>query len=179
MNELIFTESQSMREDYISKDYVLDNVKGLVFLPDNINVTTEMVANYYEVPEGTIKSLIFDHKDEVESDGLKVLSGEELSSFKKLCQISSRAKALVIIPRRAILRIGMLLRDSEVAKKVRTYLLNIEENTDTYSRIVALVSDSSNKVNIIDNRLLRMENIVDTLESVSEEQRHIINLVLY
>lgn len=34
-----------------------------------------------------------------------------------------------IFPKRAILRVGMLLRDSEVAKEVRTQLLNIEENT--------------------------------------------------
>lgn len=34
-----------------------------------------------------------------------------------------------LLPRRAVLRIGMLLRDSEVAAKVRTYLLNVEENT--------------------------------------------------
>ncbi|MGE1009234.1 hypothetical protein [Bacillus cereus] len=34
-----------------------------------------------------------------------------------------------IFPKRAILRVGMLLRDSEVAKEVRTQLLNIEEHT--------------------------------------------------
>lgn len=32
-----------------------------------------------------------------------------------------------LFPKRAILRVGMLLRDSEVAKEVRTQLLNIEE----------------------------------------------------
>lgn len=34
-----------------------------------------------------------------------------------------------LFPKRAILRVGMLLRDSEVAKEVRTQLLNIEEHT--------------------------------------------------
>ncbi|WP_242479850.1 hypothetical protein [Bacillus cereus group sp. N21] len=34
-----------------------------------------------------------------------------------------------LFPKRAILRVGMLLRDSEVAKEVRTQLLNIEENS--------------------------------------------------
>ncbi|HHB2937638.1 MULTISPECIES: hypothetical protein [Bacillus cereus group] len=38
---------------------------------------------------------------------------------------------VALFPKRAILRIGMLLRDSEVAKEVRTQLLNIEENTAT------------------------------------------------
>ncbi|PDY07989.1 hypothetical protein COM83_33620, partial [Bacillus cereus] len=36
-----------------------------------------------------------------------------------------------LFPKRAILRVGMLLRDSEVAKEVRNQLLNIEEHTAT------------------------------------------------
>ncbi|MCC2363915.1 Bro-N domain-containing protein [Bacillus cereus] len=39
--------------------------------------------------------------------------------------------AAYLFPKRAILRVGMLLRDSEVAKEVRTQLLNIKENTVT------------------------------------------------
>lgn len=35
-----------------------------------------------------------------------------------------------LFPRRAILRVGMLLRDSEIAKEIRTQLLNVEENAD-------------------------------------------------
>ncbi|WP_051588562.1 hypothetical protein [Bacillus sp. UNC437CL72CviS29] len=42
---------------------------------------------------------------------------------------ANRSNAL--FPKRAILRVGMLLRDSEVAKEVRNQLLNIEENTST------------------------------------------------
>ena len=34
---------------------------------------------------------------------------------------------IILFPKRAILRMGMLLRDSEVAKEVRTQLLNITE----------------------------------------------------
>ena len=40
---------------------------------------------------------------------------------------SKTQRSLRLIPRRAILRIGMLLRDSHVAKTVRSYLLNVEE----------------------------------------------------
>ena len=36
-------------------------------------------------------------------------------------------RGLKVFPQRAIPRIGMLLRDSDVAKEVRTQLLNIEE----------------------------------------------------
>ena len=40
-----------------------------------------------------------------------------------------------LFPRRAIPRVGMLLRDSEVAKEVRTQLLNIEEKVSKESKI--------------------------------------------
>jgi hypothetical protein len=122
-----FIESKSLRESVIKHTEVLDKVKGLVMLPDDLHVTVQLAADYFEISDKTIESLIFDNKEELESDGLKVLSGDELSSFKKESQISSRAASLTIIPRRAVLRMGMLLRDSEVAKQVRTYLLNIEE----------------------------------------------------
>jgi hypothetical protein len=38
-------------------------------------------------------------------------------------------RGVALFTRRAILRVGMLLRDSEIAKEVRTQLLNIEEKT--------------------------------------------------
>lgn len=120
-------ESKSLRESVIDQTDVLDKVKGIALLPDGLHVTIEMAGNYYEVSPKTIESLIFDNKDELESDGLMVLNGERLSSFKKESQISSRAAFLTIIPRRAILRMGMLLRDSHVAQRVRGYLLNVEE----------------------------------------------------
>lgn len=41
---------------------------------------------------------------------------------------------LKIFPRRAILRIGMLLRDSKVAQRVRTALLDIEEKADNETK---------------------------------------------
>ena len=43
--------------------------------------------------------------------------------------------ANTLFPRRAILRVGMLLRDSKVAKEVRTQLLNIEEKTDETTKL--------------------------------------------
>jgi len=44
-------------------------------------------------------------------------------------------KSNTLLPRRAILRIGMLLRDSEVAKEVRSQLLNIEEKASDEIKI--------------------------------------------
>jgi len=46
-----------------------------------------------------------------------------------VANISNKTRGILLFPRRAILRVGMLLRDSEVAKQVRTYLLDAEHVT--------------------------------------------------
>lgn len=170
-NELKLVESKEEREKYITKDYVLDKVKALILLPDNTNVTTEMVANYYEVTEEVIRQLIVRNNDELLSDGLKVLTGKELSDIKSLCQIKSRAKSLTIIPRRAILRIGMLLRDSEIAKQVRTYLLNLEGNSSVDDKInaIELLRENHNHIISLEEKFVLVEgNLEKTLTCVEE-----------
>ena len=131
MNSDALLESKSLRESLIDRTEVLDRVKKLTLLPDDLHVTVEMAASYYEVGKEAIKSVIKDHRDELESDGLKVLRGSEITefarSFEDPANFSNKTRSLILIPRRALLRIGMLLRDSAVAKQVREYLLNVEE----------------------------------------------------
>ena len=52
-------------------------------------------------------------------------------------------RGLKVFPRRAILRIGMLLRDSVVAKEVRTQLLNIEEKASKDTKIQDINEEQS------------------------------------
>ena len=126
MNDLILVESKTAREGFMERIDVLDKVKNLVALPDDFHVTVQMAADYFNVPKQTIKNLIFDHKQEIESDGMRVLKGNELGFLKKPGLIDKRTPSLTVLPRRAVLRIAMLLRDSEVAKQVRSYLLDAE-----------------------------------------------------
>ena len=55
--------------------------------------------------------------------------GKQFFSFGNGENLVVPNRGLKIFPRRAILRIDMLLRDSSVAREVRTQLLNIEEKT--------------------------------------------------
>lgn len=134
MNELILVESQAARNEFANRTDVLQKVKKLSLLPDDVYVTVQMTAAYYESPKKTVETLIRSHRRELEQDGLRVLSGEELKQFATLMTkvakddtlLTNRTRHLTVLPRRAVLRIGMLLRDSEVAKQVRTYLLNME-----------------------------------------------------
>jgi len=176
-NELILVESKSMRDQMVSNvtdermNEVLNKVKGLILLPDNLHTTVKDVAYYYEVDIDAIESHIRHNKDELIEDGMKVLKGKELSAFKAECQIESRAGSLTIIPRRGILRLGMLLRNSLIAKSVRTYLLNVENNADIELKMQSFMEININKlesitqqnVELIDN-MNWLNNRVNNLE---------------
>lgn len=119
-------ESKTLRDSHIEKVDVLEKVKNLALLPDDVNATVELAASYFEVGIEAIKSLIKDNREEVENDGVRVIQGDELRSLKDLSVIPKNTPVLTIIPRRAMLRIGMLLKESKVAQQVRDYLLNVE-----------------------------------------------------
>ncbi|MBU7316078.1 hypothetical protein [Paenibacillus oleatilyticus] len=133
-NELILVESRTMRDEYVFKDNVMDKVKIVPKLPSTMGVTVEMAANYYEVGYEAIKSILKRHRNEFnEYNELKSLKGKELKDFKGSVQGEpdlrnlETTSILTLITRRGLLRIGMLLTESEVAKSIRNYLLNVEE----------------------------------------------------
>ncbi|RHW08275.1 hypothetical protein B7P27_14605 [Bacillus cereus] len=132
------------RDSLVERVEVLEKVKDLLLLPELEMATTQQVADFYEIKYQTLTSLIEDRRDELVSDGYKTLPGKELVNLLKRSAKIESMKGYVLIdgnkvgyrsnglfPKRAILRVGMLLRDSEVAKEVRTQLLNIEEHTAT------------------------------------------------
>ena len=99
-------------------------------LPNTEFATTEQVAKYYEVEEVVLRQIAARNNDELTSDGLVTLRGKEIKDFydtrDKLSQVSvvpERGGILIngvkvayssniLFPKRAILRVGMLLRDS-------------------------------------------------------------------
>lgn len=136
MKELEIIENKETREKLLDRIEILDKVKKVILLPYGDSMTMEQVAEYYEVGLEAINSLVKDNRKEIESNGYKVLTKEELKSFKNLCQIKSRAKQIAIFTRRAILNVGMLLRDSKIAKEIRTSLLNMSENKEVIQQEV-------------------------------------------
>lgn len=155
MNQLALTESKTIREEYMDKDYVLEKVKALALLPNTLLATVDMVANYYEVGKEAIQSLVKDNREEVELDGAIVFSYSEIENVLggQLENFKIPNRGMRLFNRRSILRVGMLLRDSEVAKQVRTYLLNVEENTDTNTRLMSITQDTNNKVKLLESQI--------------------------
>lgn len=148
ISEETMISNKELQEQYISRVDVLDKVKDLFLIPAIECMTIKQVADYYEVPVETIRTTYKMNREELVSDGaikhsisdIKNSIGCESTNLK----ISNRKGAMeieidentkivvpnvgvILFPKRAILRVGMLLRDSVIAKEVRTQLLNIVE----------------------------------------------------
>jgi hypothetical protein len=84
INEAVLLESKTLRDSVLDRTDVLDRVKALSLLPDGVHVTTAMVATYFEVAETVINNLLSRHRQELESNGLRVLRGSGLREYQNL-----------------------------------------------------------------------------------------------
>ncbi|WP_334023928.1 phage antirepressor KilAC domain-containing protein [Nocardia terpenica] len=128
--DLTVASARAERDALAPRTDVLDKVGVLRTLPGDLHVTTDMVAEFYQVPVGTVRALVLDNRVEIETDGYRVVTRSAFEeSYPK--QLTSSASRIALFPRRAVLRVGMLLRDSPVARRVRDYLLDTESGART------------------------------------------------
>ncbi|WP_369247810.1 restriction endonuclease [Streptomyces sp. R41] len=182
INEAALLESKALRDSVLERTEVLDRVKALSLLPDGMHVTTAMVAAYFQVGVKTIRSLVVDHRAELETNGYRVLTGTELSSFKELSGIQSHTASLALFSRRAVLNVAMLLRDSKVARQVRTYLLDMEYMARTQPVDNPVHRDADSLDDRIDQRITHIlgKTVVPMfnalIETSGEHRRELIAL---
>lgn len=140
---------REMRDKCVGRYEVLEKVKKLLLLPGTDLMSIDQVADYYEVSSQGIKNLYSQNREEIDGDGTKMLprdfyngSTEKSTSvevkqtsitytFENGQIVTINNRGLKAFSRRAVLRIGMLLQQSEIAREVRNQLLNIEEKTST------------------------------------------------
>lgn len=134
---------KNLRDKLSNRIDVLDKVKKIVTLPGTAFVTLDQMADYYSVHMYHLKKVVSNNKEEIENDGCELLTKDQ---YKNYCSINTTlvqtqgsatytlpSGEKVIIPnrglrvfsKRAVLRIGMLLTKSEVAKQLRTDLLDV------------------------------------------------------
>ncbi|MFC8367004.1 restriction endonuclease [Streptomyces sp. NPDC057239] len=132
IEESVLLESQTLRHSVLDRTDVLDRVKALSLLPDGMHVTTAMAAAYFGVTTEAVRQLKARHREELSCNGMTTLHGPELARFKRDVlslfpgSYPQPRSSLTLYSRRAVLNIAMLLRDSHVARQVRTYLLDME-----------------------------------------------------
>ena len=133
MSDLTLPDARDERDQLADRTDVIDKVGALRCLPDDMHATTEMVAEFYEVGRETILTVVKRNRDELDDDGFRVIGRSEVTSILNLTPedlgMPSTAPSMSLFPRRAVLRVGMLLRDSEVARQVRDYLLDAERES--------------------------------------------------
>jgi hypothetical protein len=135
-----------LRDKLIARVEVLDKVKGLLLLPNTDCMTTKMLADYYKVDMAVIRQRLEYHKEELMSDGIKRYSFKEIKALvnsENFSQYRISGQGVNLFPKRAVLRIGMLLRDSEVAKEVRTQLLNIVEKVEDKVKVETIAEEKT------------------------------------
>ena len=173
MKEVDLLQRKEAREDCITRVEVLDKVGELLLLPNTEYATTEQVANYYNVGQEAIRKLFQRNKEEIVHNGVitlgankivdDILRVDKMSIHKTKSGIligdnKLNYKSNLLFSKRAILNVGMLLRDSEVAKEIRTRLLDI-------------VHDASKQNN---NEETIVENVVN---EISEEKQLMLDRI--
>lgn len=147
-------DNKELRQKYIDRVEILDKLKKKLFLiPQLEMVTLKQISDFYEVPLKTVETCFRDNKDEIMVDGVAIVKAGDISekfnslpsnesNFVRvrggiLMTVSENIQIMIpnvgsrMFPKRAVLRFGMLLRDSAVAQEVRTQLLNVFEHTET------------------------------------------------
>lgn len=141
-------DNHDLRNELIARTEVLDKVKKLLLIPEMNCMTIRQVADYYEVDIDTLKKCCKRNKDEIILDGVvtktprvfkDLLKGQDVPLVQNqtnlVIQIDDNTRleipnrGIKCFSKRAVLRIGMLLRDSKIAQEIRTQLLNIVEHT--------------------------------------------------
>jgi hypothetical protein len=186
-DEQVLLESQTARTSQLAQvedraEELLNKAKALHF-----NVwqgtgiaTTEQVAEFYEVPIETVNSAIKYHRAELQSDGLKSFTRKDLKSLKLNFNLCRNIRNLTIWNPRATLRLGYLLRDSPIAKAVRTTSLNFIEQASkpempktTAEMLVVYAQQMVDQ----ERRIQTVEAKVEQIEQRSRDAAQSLNLL--
>mgnify|MGYP000788589959 CR=1 FL=1 len=103
------------------------DIEGMLF-EGEYRFTKKMVADFYQVDTSTIDRYLQSNSDELKHNGYILCKGKQLKEFKlefaHLINEASKTTQLGLFNFRSFLNIGMLLTESEKAKKVRSLILD-------------------------------------------------------
>jgi hypothetical protein len=124
----------------IDRQNILNNHQVLVTIQEHIGIsgmlfneeykfTKQQISDFYQVDSGTIDRYLEGHENELRHNGYIVIKGKSLKEFKEqfggVTNLSSKTPQLGLFNFRAFLNLGMLLVESEMAKAIRSKILDI------------------------------------------------------
>ena len=188
-NENQLLEQKELREKNLGRIEVLDQVKKLLLLGDTDFATMEMVAKYYDVPIETIKSTINYNREEIEANGYRIYTKEELLTLGFRIKIkrggfnildnqnniiaSGSNNGIALFSKRAILNVGMLLRDSDVAKEIQKIITGFDKSNLTHRKEIQFKSSLDIALKEIRNSLIKVRYL-DEGDSFNDLEKKII-----
>lgn len=188
--------------------HILESVKDILTIANTDLITVQMGADYYEVGLEAINSLIKNNRDELIENGLKIykkkdflkvleghlrnnkqMNGKSILTFNDGYELIFPNRGMYLMTKRTLLNIGMLLRDSEIAKELRKRILDIVHdaengngNIDTISNEIdeetrlkvdyvdAMMSGDLVKMNEINAKLFELKN--KRILELEKESKH-------
>lgn len=132
------SNSRIDRQNILNNELAIKEIeeRGIVeavFFNDRLLLTKEMVSNYFQVDIRTIERYISANINELKENGYKVLRGKELKEFIKCynehfgtdINVGTKTTVLSVFDFRAFLNMAMLLSESEKARELRQFILDI------------------------------------------------------
>lgn len=134
------TTSDLHRRNILNNNYALEIIyneisfSGVMF-ENKYRFTKKQVADFFEIDDRTVDRYIEKNKAEFEESGYEVLTTNRLKEFKlaygndtnvaTIDESLKKTSVLGVFTFRAFLNIGMLLTESERAKTLRAFILDI------------------------------------------------------
>ncbi len=128
------TTSDIDRQNVLNNPYAVEAIQQRLEIPGlfyegEYLFTKKMVADFYEVDERTIDRYLAQYDEELKSNGYFLCRGKRLKEFKlhfgNDINVVSKTTWLGLFNFRAFLNIGMLLTESEKARRLRSVILDV------------------------------------------------------
>ena len=104
------------------------DIEGMLF-EGEYRFTKKMVADFYEIEERTIERYLEKYSEELSANGYVLCKGKRLKELKlqfaHVINVGSKTTQLGLFNFRSFLNMGMLLTESEQAKKIRSLILDL------------------------------------------------------
>jgi hypothetical protein len=129
------TSSPLDRQNILNNRYALEKIEEHVglsgtYYEGELLFTKQQLVEIFGISESTIEKYLASHSDELRANGYTVLRGQKLREFKTLLDVSvidygNKTPSLGVFTFRATLNLAMLLVESELARILRSRILDI------------------------------------------------------
>lgn len=132
------TSSNIDRQNVLNNPLVLSNLKDYLGIPgmlfqEEYKYTKQEISDFYQIDIATIERYLENYDNELKHNGYIVLKGKKLKEFKEqfghIINLSNKTSQLGVFNFRSFLNLGMLLVESEMAKALRSKILDIVIDT--------------------------------------------------